>query len=181
MLLLLLCVRFRSKQIKVLSLDGGSPKKKPRPANPFIDPPPPRHANQNDAQLFERVFNLCVEISNTEDLNPEVLLGQCNVGALEFLKTHFTAGQAHHMVKINDASELLPYIRELNVVKDMIKVAFDKYQKVMASALWRIGCNQDGVFKIDTLVGVINGVIVAKNLQAQQGNQNRAGNVGLGN
>ena len=84
------------------------------------------------------------------------------------------------MVKINDASELLPYIRELNVVKDMIKVAFDKYQKVMASALWRIGCNQDGVFKIDTLVGVINGVIVAKNLQAQQGNQNRANHAGIG-
>ena len=170
-----------SLEIKVLSLDGGSPKKKPRPANPFIDPPPPRHANQNDAQLFERVFGLCVQISNTENLNPETILGQCSLGALECLKNHFKSGQAHHIVKINDATELLPYIQELNMVKGMLEEAFNKYQKMMSSALWQVGCNQEGVFKVEILVGVLSGVQVAIRNRPQQNNENQANNAGLGN
>ena len=124
---------------------------------------------------------MCVEISNTENLNPEAILSQCSLGALDYLKNHFTTGQAHHIVKINDATELLPYIQELNMVKGMLEEAFNKYQKMMSSALWQVGCNQDGVFKIDTLVAVLSGVQVAIRNRPQQNNENQANNAGLGN
>ena len=71
---------------------------------------------------------------------------------------------------------MLPFIQTLVRVEKFIEVCHDKYMMMMSSALWRLGVNDEGVFRMDVLIGVINGAITAKAQQNAGG-----GNAGLGN
>ena len=71
---------------------------------------------------------------------------------------------------------MLPFIQTLVRVEKFVEVSHEKYMKMMSSALWKLGVNDDGVFRMDVLIGVINGAITAKAQQNAGG-----GNAGLGN
>ena len=43
-----------------------------------------------------------------------------------------------------------------------VAVSHDKYKKMMASTLWKMGCNEEGKFKMDVLIAVTNGAMTAK-------------------
>ena len=169
-------------KIKVLSLDGGAPKKKPKTSgNPFIDPPPPRHATNADAQLFERAFGVCVNIGQMDNIDPAQIIGEANIASLNYLKDFLGTGTAHHLSKIQETADLLPFIRELKLVEDMVGQAHEKYTKLMSGAMWNMGCNSKGTFNMDLLIGIFKGAITAKQQQPQQNNaENRANNAGLG-
>ena len=68
-------------------------------------------------------------------LDPSTLIAQCDVHALSFLVKHLTTGTAHHLKKIEDACDLLPFIQTLLKVKKFIAVSHEKYGKMLASAL----------------------------------------------
>ena len=118
-----------------------------------------KHENQED---FESSFHTCLSIANIESLDPITLLGQCDIQGLLTLKTHLSTGKAHHLNKVEEACDLLPFIQKLLKVKMFVSVSHDKYKKMLASTLWKLGCNGDANFKMDVLIAVINGTLTAK-------------------
>ena len=118
-----------------------------------------KHENLED---FESSFHTCINIANIESLDPITLLGQCDIQGLLTLKTHLSTGKAHHLNKVEEACDLLPFIQKLLKVKMFVAVSHDKYKKMMASTLWKLGCTEEGNFKMDVLIAVINGTMTAK-------------------
>ena len=134
--------------------------KKKEEVNPYEEEMPPEYAKQETAGDFEGAFATTVQIGESVPLDPLVLIRECDPLGLITLKTHLTTGKAHHLCKIEDACDLLPFIHTLLKVKTFITVSHDKYKKMMASALWKLGLTTEGVFKMDVLVGVLNGALV---------------------
>ena len=56
----------------------------------------------------------------------------------------------------------MPFIQMLLKVKRFVEVSHNKYKKMMASALWNLGLNTEGIFKMDVLIGVIDGAMTSK-------------------
>ena len=77
----------------------------------------------------------------------------------QHLKTHLSTGKAHHLNKVKEACDLLPFIQTLLKVQMFVAVSHNKYKKMMASTLWKLGCNEEGNFKMDVLIAVINGAM----------------------
>ena len=141
----------------VLGLDGGGKKRKgDENPNPYEERVP-EYPTADDMNKFEQAFGVCVEIGNSTALDPIALIANCDVVALEGLKTHLNSGTAHHKVKIEGACDLLPFIQNLVKVEMFISDCHAKYKKMMSSALWKMGTDQKGVFKMSTLCGVIDG------------------------
>ena len=131
-----------------------------------------KHENLDD---FEAAFHTCINIANIESLDPHTLLGQCDIQGLLTLKTHLSTGKAHHLSKVEEACDLLPFIQTLLKVKMFVAVSHDKYKKMMASTLWKLGCTEEGNFKMDVLVAVINGAVTAKAQQQPASGANSLG------
>ena len=144
-------------KIKVLSLDGGvGGKKRKGNDNPYEERVP-EYPTANDMIMFEQAFGVCVQIGTSTALDPIGLIGNCDALALEGLKAHLTTGTSHHKVKIEEACDLLPFVQNLVKVEMFISDCHAKYKKMMSSALWKMGTDQKGVFKMSTLCGVIDG------------------------
>ena len=144
-------------KIKVLSLDGGvGGKKRKGNDNPYEERTP-EFPTTDDINKFEQAFGVCVEIGNSTALDPIALIANCDATALEGLKNHLTTGTSHHKVKIEEACDLLPFVQNLVKVENFISDCHSKYKKMMSSALWKMGTDQKGVFKMSTLCGVIDG------------------------
>ena len=120
----------------------------------------PEYPTPGDMNKFEQAFHVSVQIGNSTTLDPLALIAQCEPEALDGLKTYLNAGTAHHKVKIEGACDLLPFVQNLVKVETFISDCHAKYKKMMASALWKIGQDQKGVFKMSTLCGVIDGAKV---------------------
>ena len=144
-------------KIKVLSLDGGvGGKKRKGNDNPYEERVP-EYPTANDMIMFEQAFGVCVQIGNSTALDPIALIASCDATALEGLKTYLTTGTSHHKVKIEEACDLLPFVQNLVKVEMFISDCHAKYKKMMSAALWKMGTDQKGVFKMSTLCGVIDG------------------------
>ena len=144
-------------KIKVLSLDGGvGGKKRKGDDNPYEERVPeyPTALNQTN---YEQAFHVCVQIGQATALNPLALIKECEPEALAGLKTYLNSGTAHHKVKIEGACDLLPFVQNLVKVEMFISDCHAKYKKMMSAALWKMGTDQKGVFKMSTLCGVIDG------------------------
>jgi hypothetical protein len=164
-----------------LGLHGGAPKKKPKVgANPFEDPVPPRHATNADGGMFAQAFQVSVEIGQMVMIDPNALLHRCDVPSLIQIKGVLESGtKAHHIDKIKEACDIFEFIKGLVVVEEMVGNAHEKYQKLMSSSLWKMGCDANGKFLMSTLVGVINGAICTKQ-QPQPQPAHHGNQAGLG-
>ena len=56
-----------------------------------------KHENLDD---FEAAFHTCLNIANTESLDPLTMLGQCDIQGPNTMKTHLSTGKAHHLNKV---------------------------------------------------------------------------------
>ena len=124
-------------------LRGGAPKKK-RKDNPFLTEAI-RMAQEDDLNYFEASFKTALEITMMESADPIVTIQECNLEDLERLRQHLTQGTSHHMFKLESASDVVPNIASMLLVKEIISNSYDKHRKLLASALWRLGCSEDSV------------------------------------
>ena len=78
------------------------------------------------------------------------------------LKT-LSTGTAHHSVKIESVSEMLPFVRSMKRVIKLLENTQSKFTKLMSAKLWMLGCVEvGGQFKMDTLVSFVRGVCALK-------------------
>ena len=127
-----------------LRIRGGAPKKK-RKDNPFLTEAPRRMAQEGDLNYFEASFKTALEITKMESVDPIGTIQECNLEDLERLRNHLCCGTAHHMFKLESASEVVPNIASMLLVKEIISNSYDKHRKLLASALWSLGCSEDSV------------------------------------
>ena len=127
----------------LLGLRGGAPKKK-RKENPFLTEVP-RMAQEGDLNHFEASFKTALEITKMESVDPLATIQECSLENVERLRNHLCCGTAHHLFKLESASDVVPNIASMLLVKEIISNSYDKHRKLLASALWSLGCVEDSV------------------------------------
>ena len=126
-----------------LGLKGGAPKKK-RKENPFLNEVP-KMVQEGDLNYFEASFKTALAITKMESVDPISTIQECNLEDLERLRNHLSCGTAHLMFKLESASEVVPNIASMLLVKEFITNSYDKHRMLLASALWKLGCSEDSV------------------------------------
>lgn len=115
--------------------------------------------------MFQEAFNSAVLIGGLtkEGLNVRAMLAECDAGGLDAVLTTLTTGKAHHNVKIEAVSDMLPFVRSMGRAVRLLEASQAKFKKLMSAHLWTLGCAEvGGQFKMDTLVSFVRGVRALK-------------------
>jgi len=152
---------------QVLGLAGGNPKKRktaPKTAkNPFDDDETPEYPTAVDANHFQEAFNhgINVGVMSKDTLDARAMIAMATGQTLEAVINHLEHGTAHSLVRLEDVSEMVPFVSSMKRVSKLCDNAVDKFKKVMASKMWQLGVSHGG-FKMETLVAFVKGVRALK-------------------
>jgi hypothetical protein len=96
-------------------------------------------------------------------LDVRAMLIACDGAGLDGVLDTLSTGTAHHNVKIEAVSEMLPFVRSMKRVVKLLEDTQMKFVKLMSAKLWVLGCVEvGGAFKMDTLVSFVRGVRALK-------------------
>ena len=140
---------------KVLGIVGGAGKRK-KPNNPFEDEVV-EYAQQADQQAWADSWTACLTITQMTTVDVEGMLAQASRMELDGLIHHLTTGKAHHIVKVNEIPEMLPFARSMKRVIKLNENGLEKFCRLMGKKLWDLG-TEHGSFKMEVLTSYIKGV-----------------------
>jgi hypothetical protein len=148
----------------VLAIRGGAATSKKRRAskNPFDDETP-EYPTAEDANHFQEAFAHGINIGamNKDTMDVRAMLAMASGVTLDAVVNHLEHGTAHHHVRMEDVSEMVPFVHSMKRVSKLCDNAIEKFKKMMAAKMWQLGVAH-GTFKMETLVAFVKGVRALK-------------------
>ena len=116
-----------------------------------------------DANHFQEAFNHGINVGamNKDTLDVRAMLTMASGQTLDAVIHHLEHGTAHHHVRLEDVSEMVPFVSSMKRVAVLCDNAVEKFKKLMASKMWQLGVGH-GTFKMETLVAFVKGVRALK-------------------
>ncbi len=139
---------------------GAGPKRKRESANPF-DEEQQEYATIDDGQHWQQAFEHSVRVGvmTKEQLDVRTMLAAATGEQLDAVVLHLTTGKAHHNIKIDEVSEMIPFVMSMKRVISLIENSMSKFKRLMSAKLWQLGCSEAGAaFKMETLVAYVRGI-----------------------
>ena len=98
-----------------------------------------------------------------DDLDVEAMLIACDGQGLDVVIHTLTTGSSHHNLKVEEVSNMMPFVRSMSRVVKLLEATPNKFKKLMSAKLWVLGCAEvGGAFKMETLVTFVRGVRALK-------------------
>ena len=142
---------------------GAGGKKRKAVKNPFEEEVTPEYPTAVDANHFQEAFTQGINIGvmNKDILDVRAMLTMADGATLDGVINHLEHGTSHHHVRVEDVSEMVPFVSSMKRVSKLCDNAVEKFKKSMASKMWLLGVAH-GTFKMDTLVAYVKGVRALK-------------------